>query len=261
MMGCGGDPSASLEGIQKNLARRQYDPPSDLPRWSEAKFVRWNPMRTPGERLIITDVPGGAIDSYLDDERLTLTLNKHWIAIFLHPRARPSLTGHLGWPSAAFVDEKGCIYAHGSPSSVEDFVALAEKATAAKEAGETSALPPYDYDTPPPPAGGGDWTADSPKPAAVFVQPDRGAPAVLVDGKPYVYGNRADAELFDKRPAAAAFLEELPEKHHYKPDEGPIFQCPHPIPPPIGTPPVPEGEEGEATEGDGGEQAKPPAGG
>jgi hypothetical protein len=87
-----------------------------------------------------------------------------------------------------------------------------------------------------PPPGGGEWTLDDPTKVGVFVQPDRGAPTVVFNGKPYLYGNRADAELHLDRPAARAFLDTLPDDEAWLASEGPLIKChlPSPEPEPVG---------------------------
>lgn len=251
-VGCG-EPPPQLEEIQKALPRRVMDRPNDTPPWSTAKYVRWSTLKAEGERVLIIDVPGGAVDALLDGEDVSHRLNDDFRTMFLHPRARPSLTGHLGWPSVTVLDKQGCVRATGSPTTNEALLALLDQGMAAREAGEESSLPAWKWDVPVPAAGDGTWTQDDPQAAAVFVQPNRGAPAVIWEGKPYLYGNRADAELLKDRPAARNFLDEvLPENHSYLSAEGPVMACPLPIPEPPPAPVPPEAVDGEA---------KPAAGG
>lgn len=229
------------------------DRPSDTPPWSQAQYVRWSSLKSGGERALIIDAPGGVVDQLLDGEDASRLLNNEFRTIFLHPRARPSLTGHLGWPSVTLLDDQGCVRATGSPTSEQALVDLLNEGLKAREAGEESSLPAWKWDVPTPPAGGGTWTQDEPQAAAVFVQPNRGAPAVIWEGKPFLYGNRADAELLGDRPASRTFLdEELPENHSYLSAEGPVMACPLPIPPPPPAPAPPEPVDGAA---------QPPAGG
>lgn len=251
LLGCGGT-SIDLTQLEKSLPRRVMDPPSDLPDWSQSQYVRWASAKVSDERAVIIDIGGGEIDKLIDDEAVTPILNTEYRSIFLHPRARPALTGRLGWPSITLFDEQGCVRATGQPTTVEGIVALLEEGLQARKDDVEKPLPAWRFDVPTPPPGGGEWTADDPEKAAVFTNPDRGAPAVLVQGKPFVYGNREDAELLrEVRPAAEAFLESLPENHAYLSAEGPVLKCPLPIPP---RPPEPaaEDEEGQAADGHGG---------
>ena len=57
-------------------------------------------------------------------------------------------------------------------------------------------------------------------------------PAVIWQDKPWVFGNRTDAEKFADRPAGRAFLDDLPDDHMYLAKLGPYISCPLPIPPP-----------------------------
>ena len=231
LFGCG-DGGLDMAEFEKQLPRRVMDPPSDLPDWSQTQYVRWASAKVSAERAIIIDVGGGAIDKHLDVEAVSDILNADYRTIFLHPRARPSLTHRFGWPSITLLDEQGCMRANGSPSSAEEIVTFLQEGLKAREEDVEKALPAWKDDIPAIPPGGGEWTVDAPDKAAVFTNPDRGAPAVLVDGKPYVYGNRDDAALLaDKRPAAEAFLDSLPEGADYLSAEGPVINCPKPTPP------------------------------
>jgi len=177
-----------------------------------------------GERSIVIDVEGGSVDKLIADPEVAVAMNGDFLTIFLHPRARPWLTERLGWPSMTLLDESGCVRATGSPNNKQEALALLQTAVDARTANKSSALP---SPTPQriPPAGGGDWTADTPKKSAVFAHPTRGAPAVIWEGKPYVFGNREDAVLVAERPAAGLFLDNLGKDVPWAPSEGPIINC------------------------------------
>lgn len=245
---CAGGGELEATEIEKRLPRRVMDAPSDSPDWSQSSYVRWASLKVADERALIIDVPGGEIDSLLDHEDVTAILNADFRSIFLHPRARPALTGRLGWPSITLMDEQGCLRATGQPTTAEGIVALLKEGLQAQQDDVERPLPAWRDDVPSPPEGGGEWTQDNPEKAGLFANPERGAPAVLIDGKPYLYGNREDAELLrDTRPAAEAFLETLPANHSYLSSEGPVITCPLPIPP---RPTPTEGDQGEAANED-----------
>lgn len=246
LVGCSGD--GGMAQFEKNLPRRVMDPPLDLPDWSESQYVRWASVKVEDERAIILDVPGGQIDKMLDNESVSSMLNAEFRAIFLHPRARPWLTAHLGWPSITFVDAEGCLRSTGTPANEADLVTLIEEGIRARDEDVKKSLPMRRPSVGDIPEGGGTWTADDPAAAAVFVQPDRGAPAVIFKDRPWVYGNRSDAELLADRPAARNFLDQLPAKQAYLVEEGPIMKCPLPIPQQPEPVPADAEEEGEADE-------------
>ena len=235
-----------LEDLERSV-RRKMDPPVDLPDWSSTEYVRWTSLRAPGERAIIIDVTDGQIDKILDDENVTVLLNKEYQNLFLHPRSRPTLTQKLGWPVVALLDPNGCIRASGSPTTADELVALLNQGLEARKAGTASGWPaapaPVEEDEdaktktagdeeeapaipyPDLPTDGGTWTLVDPSPAAVFVQPQRGAPAVVFEDRPYLFGGRAETELHTDRPAARVFLDELPDEADYSPTEGPLIAC------------------------------------
>lgn len=203
-------------------------PPPDLPSWSEAPYVRWSSLGATGERFVIIDVAGGPIERALADPDVTTALNDRFAPLFLHPRARPALTERLGYPSATALDGDGCVRAHAT--EVADAAALLDVINAALRARheQRRAPPPERSPVAPIPAGGGVWTLDDPAAAAPWFDPARGAPAVLWDGRPWVYGNRADAAALAAtgHAGAASFVVALPAGAAWHPDEGPQLRCP-----------------------------------
>ncbi len=198
--------------------------PEDTPPWSSAQYVRWSPLAIKGERVIVIDINEGTVDKVIGDPTVAVMMNHEFLTIFLHPRARPWLTERLGWPSFTVIDDDGCVRASGSPKSKEEALALMGAAIEARESKSSSAIPEPSQQRVPP-AGGGDWTTDSPSKSAVFAHPARGAPAVIWEGKPFVFGNRTDAVLVAERPAAGLFLDGLPKDVPWAPTEGPLLHC------------------------------------
>jgi len=239
VMGCG-EQAPKLPDVAEvqQAMRREMDAPSDLPDWSESKYVRWASVRTTGERAVIIDIGGGQIDKLLDDSRVSDVLNESYRSFFMHPRARPEFTAHVGWPTLVILDPVGCVRVIGSPKTADEMSALLQKGLEARESNHVEALPMI-HASPAPPPGGGDWALDDPSKVGVFVQPDRGAPAVMYEGKPYLYGARANAEQHMERPAARAFLDALSDDEAWLSSEGPLIKChlPSPEPKPV------EGEE------------------
>lgn len=224
-LGCTQTPTMS-EVYLKHLerSRPEAEPPLDYPRWSQTRYVHWMPLASQGDRVIVIDIPGGRIDSLLDPVTVARRLNLDFRSLFLHPRARPSLTRRLDWPSVTVLDGQGCLLATGSPTTSEEVIALLERATQARDGNAARPLPQPTVEPADAP-GGGIWTLDDPAAAAIFVSPDRGAPAVVVDNRPYVFGNRADAEALGKRPAARSFLDSLNDEEDYSASEGPLLNC------------------------------------
>ena len=174
--------------------------------------------------MIIIDIENGDVDKTITDPDVAVALNNEFLTVFLHPRARPWLTERFGWPSMTMVDDHGCIRAAGAPKNKAEADALIKEALEARAADRSVGLPDPKSQRMPPP-GGGEWTQDHPKQSAVFAHPARGAPAVLWEGRPFVFGNRADAVLVAERPAAGLFLDSLPTGMPWPPTEGPIINC------------------------------------
>lgn len=172
-------------------------PPPDLPRWSSARWVDWDEVDAPGERAIVVDVTGGWLDKVIDDPDVTTVLNERFEAIFLHPRARPDLTARFGWPALVLVDGEGCVRASGAPSTAAEAIELVNEALRARHEGRRSALPAPRLDVLRA-EGGGEWTADDPALASRWADPDRGTPAVVWDGRPWLWpdqGPKLDCPL------------------------------------------------------------------
>ena len=225
-LGCQNQPDlGALYSQHLERSRPVAEPPSDTPPWSETKHVHWAPLTSSGTRVLVIDEGGGRVDALLDNLAISRKLNLTFRAMFLHPRARPSLTQRFNWPSVTVIDAEGCLLVTGQPTTKEAVLNLLEAGEAASAARQAKPLPPPILDTPPA-DGGGRWTKDNPKTAGIFVTPERGAPAVVWENRPYIYGNRSDAELLRDRPAARNYLDRIGDDALYAPQEGPLIRCP-----------------------------------
>ena len=225
-LGCQTQPDLGalyLEHLERS--RPIAEPPVDTPVWSETQHVHWAPLNSSGTRVIVIDEGGGQVDALLDELTIARALNLTFRAMFLHPRARPSLTQRFNWPSVTVIDAEGCLLVTGQPTTKDEVLNLLDAGKAASSARQSKPLPPPVHDVAPA-EGGGRWTQDHAKSAGIFVTPERGAPAVVWNDRPYIYGNRGDAELLSDRPAARAFLDRLDTDALYAPTEGPILGCP-----------------------------------
>jgi hypothetical protein len=203
-------------------------PPLDTPAWSTAARVPLAPLDVVGERAIAIDLPGGALDQLLADPDVTTVLTDRFSTIFLHPRARPELTARFGWPSLTAVDGDGCVRATAlHPADAAALLAALNQALRNRRDEVRLPLPPQ-QPRGPIPGGSGVWTTDDPKAALPFVDPVRGAPALVWEGRPWIFGNRRDAEILGDAPAARAFLARLPDGAASSPDAAPALRCPLP---------------------------------
>jgi hypothetical protein len=196
--------------------------------------VPWAPLDATGERLIVIDVGGGEVDRLLWDADVATVLTDRFAVIFLHPRARPELTARLGWPSVTALDEDGCVRVSSlAPRDAGGLVDTLNTALRARRDHLHVPMPPRREVAEAP--GGGVWTADDPWTGLPWIDPIRGVPAVLWNGVPYVYGNRADAATLAEAgdPTAAAFLARLPRGAPWAPSEGPVLGCPDTPPPSV----------------------------
>jgi hypothetical protein len=203
--------------------------PDDAPPWGTASYLPYARLDAPGERAIAIDVPGGPLDVALADPDVTTVLTDKFALIFLHPRAREELTRRFGYPSLTAVDAEGCVRARVvAPRSAKDVLAALNQALRARRDRTRSPLPALASAAASTPGGGGTWTIDDPAAARAFADPARGAPAVIWEGKPYLWGNRRDAQAVLPSPAAEQFLAKLPADALADPQAPPILRCPLP---------------------------------
>ena len=85
-----------------------------------------------------------------------------------------------------------------------------------------------------PPPGDFSWTVAQPDLARPFLDPERGAPALVWRGQPYIFGNRADVLPFQGTATGSAFLSRLPKGAWSAPEAAPALRCPLPEVPPGG---------------------------
>ena len=189
--------------------------------------MQWASLSAAGERALIIDVPGGSVDRLLHDADVATVLNDRFETVFLHPRARPALTARFGWPSISTLDGEGCVRSTlRSPATAADTIRSLNDGLVARAEGRRTALPPKTFAVDGLPTDGGTWTEPDPSAMLDFVDAERGAPAVLWEGKPRIWGNRSDAErLAGESPEATAFLAKLPAERDWPVGEGPVVEC------------------------------------
>jgi hypothetical protein len=100
------------------------DGPRNLPRWSQAPYVRWADLddASPHPVAVFVDEPGGPLDRLAADHDVTTFLNDRFQPFFLVPDDAPLPRG------VTFLDRRGCVLeGPASPASAAELVALANR--------------------------------------------------------------------------------------------------------------------------------------
>ena len=166
--------------------------PTDTPPWSTARHVHWQPLNTGGERAIFLDIGGGSLDALLGDPDVATILNDRYTSHFLHPLARPHLTNRFSWPSVLLLDPSGCPRGVATPKSAAELILFLNEGLHKRRFQENIPIPKI-QDSPRPDPQIGTWVHLAPDEATSWTTASQGAPAILWQGTPFLYGNRRDA--------------------------------------------------------------------